>query len=181
MKTIILALDALLIVSLFAVGITGSVGTTQTTTETTIAETTIAETTSATNAEDTTKETETECDCTESNVVSERLYTDDDVAALARMLYGEARGCEYADQRNCCITVCNRVDDYRWADTVREVIEQPYQYQGYSANNPVCDDLKEIAETVLNDWSLKKQGVSVEWNDYNSFWGDGKQNHYYVN
>lgn len=123
---------------------------------------------------------DTDCDCAESKIVFEKLYTEADVIAMAKMLYGEARECAYEDQRNCCITACNRADDSRWAETVHEVIEQPNQYHGYNVNNPICENLKAIAETVLNEWSLKKQGISIEWNDYNSFYGDGVQNHYYV-
>lgn len=119
-------------------------------------------------------------EASEISVVYEMFFDEADVTALAQMVWGEARGCTLEDKRNCCITACNRADDWRFPDGVYECVTQPSQYLGYSKDNPIEAEFVELAERVLTDWSMKKQGVSVEWNDYNSFWGDGIRNHFYV-
>lgn len=108
-------------------------------------------------------------------------FNEADAEALAKMLYGEARGCTPDDMRNCCITACNRADDYRYPDTVCACVTQENQYYGYNANNPIEPFLYEIAVQVLIDWQLYKQGAAVDWNTFNCFSGDGVQNHFYTN
>ena len=91
----------------------------------------------------------------------EMYFTEADVTALAKMLYGEARGCTVDNQMKCVWCVLNRVDDARFPDTIQGVLSQPSQFHGYSPNFPVWDELKELARDVLTRWSLEKQGVTV--------------------
>ena len=50
-----------------------------------------------------------------------------EVEALAKMLYGEARGIASDMEKAACVwCVLNRVDDPRFPDTVLEVLEAPY-------------------------------------------------------
>ena len=108
-------------------------------------------------------------------------FDEEDVIACARMLWGEARGCDLENQMGCVWIVCNRVDDTRFPDTIKAVIQQPGQFHGYSANFPATDELKEVARDVLTRWSLEKQGVEVErelHSDYLFFYGDGVKNHF---
>ena len=52
-----------------------------------------------------------------------------EVEALAKMLYGEARGIASDMEKAACVwCVLNRVDDPRFPDTVLEVLEAPYQF-----------------------------------------------------
>lgn len=107
--------------------------------------------------------------------------TDEDIIACAKMIWGEARGCTTEDKKNCIITVCNRCDDQRWPDTIYGCVSQECQYYGYSEENPVTDELYEIAEQVLNEWiSMKSGNDDIEWNTYNCFTGDGEANHFYT-
>ena len=111
----------------------------------------------------------------------EMYFTEDDVVAMAKMLWGEARGCTRDNQIKCAWVVCNRVDDERFPDTIQGVLEQPSQFHGYSPDFPVWDELKDVALDVLTRWSLEKQGVTVERelpNTYLWFTGDGVQNHF---
>ena len=108
-------------------------------------------------------------------------FSEQDVIAVAKMLWGEARGCALADKQNCVRTVCNRCDDARYPNTPYAVVTQRSQYYGYSASNPVDDELYAIAEEILTDWSLRKWGFECEWNYYNSFSGNGTSNYFYVN
>ena len=111
----------------------------------------------------------------------EMYFTEDDVIAVAKMLWGEARGCALDNQQKAVWCVLNRVDDSRFPDTIQGVLSQPSQFHGYSPDFPVWDELKEVALDVLTRWSLEKQGVTVErelTNTYLWLTGDGVQNHF---
>ena len=111
----------------------------------------------------------------------EMYFTEDDVIAVAKMLWGEARGCDLENQIGCVWIVCNRVDDPRFPDTIQGVVAQPSQFFGYSQSFPVTDELYAVALDVLTRWSLEKQGVAVERelpSTYLWFTGDGVQNHF---
>ena len=109
----------------------------------------------------------------------EMYFTEDDVIAMAKMLWGEARGCTRDNQAMAVWCVLNRVDDPRFPDTILGVVAQPSQFHGYSPDFPVWDELKEVALDVLTRWSLEKQGVTVERelpNTYLWFTGTGVEN-----
>ena len=111
----------------------------------------------------------------------EMYFTEDDVIAVAKMLWGEARGCALDNQQKAVWCVLNRVDDPRFPDTIQGVLSQPSQFHGYSPDFPVWDELKEVARDVLTRWSLEKQGVTVERElppEYVFFTGDGIQNNF---
>ena len=115
----------------------------------------------------------------EAPVYYEMYFTEEDVAAVAKMLWGEARGCTRDNQIKCAWVVCNRVDDERFPDTIQGVLSQPYQFHGYSESFPVTDDLYNVAFDVLTRWSYEKQGVSVRRELPKSFlWftGNGREN-----
>lgn len=111
---------------------------------------------------------------------------DEDVTALSKMLWGEARGVESETEKAaCCWVVLNRVDDERWPNSVVKVLSQKYQFGGYSKNNPVDDELYSLAEDVYDRWILEKDGEAdvgrVIPNDYFFWCGDrrGKQNYFW--
>ena len=93
--------------------------------------------------------------------VYKMYYTDADVVAVAKMLYGESRGCSIDNQQKAVWCVLNRVDDERYPDSIIAVLSQSGQFHGYSPNHPVWDELTAVAEDVLTRWSLEKQGVAV--------------------
>ena len=111
----------------------------------------------------------------------EMYFSEDDVVAMAKMLWGEARGCALDNQQKAVWCVLNRVDDPRFPDTIQGVLSQPFQFHGYSPNFPVTDELYAVALDVLTRWSMEKQSVTVERelpNTYLWFTGDGVQNHF---
>lgn len=111
----------------------------------------------------------------------EIYFSEDDVIAVAKMLWGEARGCTRDNQAMAVWCVCNRVDDPRFPDTILGVVAQPSQFYGYSPRFPVTDELYAVALDVLTRWSLEKQGVTVERelpSKYLWFTGDSVQNHF---
>ena len=106
-------------------------------------------------------------------------FTEDDVAAMAKMIWGEARGCTRDNQIKCAWVVCNRVDDDRFPDTIQGVLSQPHQFHGYSESFPATDELYEVAFGVLTRWSYEKQGIPVRRELASSFlWftGNGREN-----
>ena len=106
-------------------------------------------------------------------------YTAEDVQALAKMLYGEARGCTLDNQQKAVWCVLNRVDADGFPDTIIGVLSQPNQFHGYSTAFPVWDELTAVAEDVLTRWSLEKQGVAVNRElpkSFLYFTGTGREN-----
>ena len=109
----------------------------------------------------------------------EMYYTHDDVIAIAKMLYGESRGCSIDNQQKAVWCVLNRVDADGFPDTIIGVLSQPDQFHGYSEAFPVWDELTAVAEDVLTRWSLEKQGVAVNRElpkSYLYFTGTGREN-----
>ena len=106
-------------------------------------------------------------------------FTDDDVTEVAKMLWGEARGCTRDNQIKCAWIVCNRVDDDRFPNTIQGVLSQSSQFHGYDPTYPVTDELYSVAFDVLTRWSYEKQGIPVRRelpNTYLWFTGNGREN-----
>ena len=108
-----------------------------------------------------------------------------EVEALAKMLYGEARGITSDMEKAACVwCVLNRVDDPRFPDTVLEVLEAPYQFTGYSADYPVLPELAVLAADVLKRYHAEKNGEEnvgrVLPAEYLYFTGDGRNNHFTI-
>lgn len=115
----------------------------------------------------------------ETPVYYEMYFTEDDVAEVAKMLWGEARGCTRDNQIKCVWVVCNRVDDERFPGTIQGVLSQPHQFHGYSESFPVTDELYCVAFDVLTRWSYERQGVPVRRElpkSYLWFMGNGVEN-----
>ena len=115
----------------------------------------------------------------EATVYYEMYFTEDDVAEVAKMLWGEARGCTRDNQIKCVWVVLNRVDDERFPGTIQEVLGQPNQFHGYDPSYPVTSELYDVAFDVLTRWSYEKQGIPVRRELASSFlWftGNGREN-----
>lgn len=109
----------------------------------------------------------------------EMHFTDADVIACAKLLWGEARGCTREGQAKCVWVVCNRVDDPRFPNTIAGVVSQPSQFHGYDPSYPVTDELYAVALDVLTRWGMEKQGAAVVRElpgTYLYFTGDGVRN-----
>ena len=121
-----------------------------------------------------------------------KFYTDDDAIALAKMLYGEARGVGELEtaagvvsgkcqQAAVIWTVLNRYDA-GFADSIKSVVVAPHQYYGYLESNPIDDELLDLAYDVLDRWNNERNGETnvgrVLPSDYMWFHGDGQHNHF---
>ncbi len=72
-------------------------------------------------------------ECTSiSDTEQEPIYTEQDVAALARIIYWEARGESEQGRLAVANVVLNRVRDEKWPDTIEKVIAQKNQFTPYN-------------------------------------------------
>lgn len=109
-----------------------------------------------------------------------------DAIALAKMAWGEARGCSDTEIAATMWCVLNRVDatEYACGNDVLYVVTFPNQFLGYRAHNPVDEHIYDIAVDVLTRWQMEKQGAPAEEvgrvlpQEYMWFYGDGKVNHF---
>lgn len=94
--------------------------------------------------------------------VEYKLYfTAEDAEMIAKTVWGEARGCSAEGQAKVVWCILNRVDDPRFPDTIEGVVTQPWQFQGYSPDYPVTDEILELTYDVLLRWSVERQGIAV--------------------
>jgi len=112
-------------------------------------------------------------------------FTEEEVIMLARTIDAEA-GAVYPLCRRAAVgwTVVNRLDNGRWGPTtIGGIISQPGQY-AYSAYHSYSEENYDIALDVLTRWAdehisgEENEGRILE-SEYESFWGDGSQNHFY--
>ncbi len=73
------------------------------------------------------------------------------------MLYGFRNNSE-KDLITACWCIFNRVDiktgEYAYLTKLEEVIDQPEQWMGYSEENPVIENLYQIAYAQLENWLI---------------------------
>lgn len=113
---------------------------------------------------------------------------DAEAMQLARVLYG-VKDNSTDDLRTYCWCVFNRVDSPDYADTLADVIEQPKQWMRYSPDNPVLDDLFQIARAELDAWHTgttrpcSAEYVFMNWSPteitLRDNWEDGSRTHYW--
>lgn len=89
------------------------------------------------------------------------IPADDDVTVLAQMAYGEARGLADYEIAACMWVALNRLDHGGYGDTVEAVVSAPGQFAGYSAQNPVDEELAAIARDVLTRHDAQQRGEDV--------------------
>ena len=107
-------------------------------------------------------------------------YDTDVIEALAKMVWGEARGCSKTEQAATVWCVLNRVDD-GYGD-ILSVLLAPNQFQGYDSSNPVSPEIAALVKDVRIRWEIEKECVGgvgrVLPKDYLWFTGDGRHNHF---
>lgn len=110
------------------------------------------------------------------------VINETDVIVLAKMAWGEARGCSDMEVAATMWCVLNRVDN--WGGTVSSVVTSPNQFSGYADWCPVEERFYNLAVDVLISWQKEKQGAPPEEvgrvlpKDYMYFSGDGRHNYF---
>ena len=105
---------------------------------------------------------------------------DDAVTMIAKVIWGEARGCSTMEQAAVAWNILNRVDSPDFPNNIEDVILYPNAYDGYSPDNPVLDEHLRLVEDVLDRWTWEKWDGGdygrVLPKEYTFFHGDGKVN-----
>lgn len=111
----------------------------------------------------------------------EPMLNEAEVEMLAKLVWGEARGCTTTEQAAVIWTVLNRVDseDPVFPDTIKEVVTQPSQFHGYDPNHPVEQDKVDLARDVLTRWLTGGEGRVLP-KEYVFFHGDGLHNYFRI-
>lgn len=85
-------------------------------------------------------------------------WSEEDVIYLAKTIQGEAGVCTKLQQSGVAWCVLNRVDSERFGyDSIKEAVTAPNQFQGYSPNITLREDIVALAEDVLARWYLEKE------------------------
>lgn len=109
--------------------------------------------------------------------------TNSDVVLLAKMVWGEARGCAPEEQRLVVWTVLQRVDAggvFAQYDTIEAAVTAPGQFVGYNEQHPVDVDIYNLCLEALSDWQSGAEPPTHETYaptaPYYFFEGDGRHN-----
>lgn len=110
-------------------------------------------------------------------------YTDEEVALIAKTLYGEARGIA-SDMEVAAVAWCilNRVDakGYACGNSIEYVVTFRNQFHGYNESYPITERLERITRDVLDRWYAEKDGSKVSGRvlpaEYIYFVGSGGHN-----
>jgi len=91
---------------------------------------------------------------------------DDEAKWVARVMYGMVGNTSHSDDAKRAIVWCiiNRVESAQFGSSIKDVCDQPTQWMGYSSENPVLQDLYNIALEVLTIWHDK--GIRPVSNDF---------------
>lgn len=82
----------------------------------------------------------------------EEAQREREAEAMARVLYGTAQRCGEEARRAICWCIINRCESTIFPDSVEGVCAQEAQWMGYSAENPVIEELYETARGVVDAW-----------------------------
>lgn len=104
----------------------------------------------------------------------------EDIEYLANVTWGEARGCSKTEQAAVMWCVLNRVDSEYYPDTVKDVVTQRKQFHGYNPNNPLTEELLDLAKSVLTYYYTGDETGRVLPETYLYFVGDGFHNYFYT-
>lgn len=112
---------------------------------------------------------------------AEKNLKEEDVIALAKVTYGEARGIPSLKEKAAVMwCVLNRVDINKCS--IYKMATNASVFYGYNKNNPVTDELKLLARDVLIRYYMEKAGREnvgrVLPSTYLFFCGDGKHNYF---
>lgn len=87
-------------------------------------------------------------------------FTEEEVEYVAKTVYGEARGCSKIQQSAIVWCILNRLENGHWGDTIKDVVTAKGQFNGYSKNLPVTEEIKTVVEDVLYRWNMEKNGIA---------------------
>lgn len=119
--------------------------------------------------------------------IKKKWYSEEDVVNMAKMCYGESMNLpvlhtDFGDRSatyqsaEAMWAVLNRVDA-GYGD-ISTCIKAKQQFVGYKSENPVTDELYDLAKLVIEDWATGKEEYRVLPHIFRYFYGDGRHNHF---
>ncbi len=119
--------------------------------------------------------------------IKKKWYSEEDVVNMAKMCYGESMNLpvlhtDFGDRSatyqsaEAMWAVLNRVDA-GYGD-ISTCIKAKRQFVGYKSDNPVTDELYDLAKLVIEDWATGKEEYRVLPHIFRYFYGDGRHNHF---
>lgn len=119
--------------------------------------------------------------------IKKKWYSEEDVINMAKMCYGESMNLpvlhtDFGDRSatyqsaEAMYAVLNRVDA-GYGD-ISTCIKAKRQFVGYKSDNPVTDELYDLAKLVIEDWATGKEEYRVLPHIFRYFYGDGRHNHF---
>ena len=119
--------------------------------------------------------------------IKKKWYSEEDIVNMAKMCYGESinlpvlhtdfgdRSATY-QSAEAMWAVLNRVDA-GYGD-ISTCIKAKRQFVGYKSENPVTDELYDLAKLVIEDWATGTEEYRVLPHIFRYFYGDGRHNHF---
>lgn len=83
---------------------------------------------------------------------------------MAKVLYGTALHNSREAQKAVCWCIINRAESTLFPNSIEEVCAQPVQWMGYSDDNPVTQELYDVAMEVLTAW--REDGIRMFSKEY---------------
>ena len=80
------------------------------------------------------------------------IYNDNTIRMMAKMVWGEARGCDPEEQVLVVWTVLQRYDRGTWGSTLERIITAELQFIGYEPQHPVMQDIYELCRDEMWKW-----------------------------
>lgn len=119
--------------------------------------------------------------------IKKKWYSEEDIVNMAKMCYGESmnlpilstaygnRSATYQSVEAMYV-VLNRVD--AGYGSISTCIKAKGQFVGYKSDNPVTNELYDLAKLVIEDWSTGEEKYRVLPSEFLYFHGDGRHNHF---
>lgn len=119
--------------------------------------------------------------------IKKKWYSEEDIINMAKMCYGESMNLpilhtDFGDRSatyqsaEAMWAVLNRVDA-GYGD-ISTCIKAKWQFVGYKSDNPVTDELYDLAKLVIEDWATGTEEYRVLPHIFRYFYGDGRHNHF---
>jgi hypothetical protein len=119
--------------------------------------------------------------------IKKKWYSEEDIINMAKMCYGESMNLpvlhtDFGDRSatyqsaEAMWAVLNRVDA-GYGD-ISTCIKAKRQFVGYKSDNPVTDELYDLAKLVIEDWATGTEEYRVLPHIFRYFYGDGRHNHF---
>lgn len=81
-------------------------------------------------------------------------YSADELDALAKTVYGEARGVPDDEKALVVWTILQRTDSPGFPNTIIGVITAKIQFYGYKAKHSIVPVIRELCEAEVHKWSI---------------------------